>query len=120
MTSDPQTTADEVTQRLMHLRGMLADLDSYIQRRAEELTEPLIESAGERAREMVAEAEHEAQRWKDVNTELGRRLEVRDRLLREMDGYRDRLAAALAVRPPTSWPSLVADIELHVKENTDD
>lgn len=118
--TEPQP--DEVTQRLQHLRGMLADLQDYIERRAEELAGPLIEDAAEKAREMVATAEREAQRWKDANTELGRRLEARQRFEDENRDAVARLAAALGYRHPSGhWlPSLVAEVEARLaKEKTD-
>ena len=57
---------------------MITSLDAHIQARAEEAAEPLIAEAVARAQERVIEAQAEAgeqkadaQRWKDVNKELG-------------------------------------------------
>jgi hypothetical protein len=91
----PSSPGTEETERIRHLRGMLADLTGYIERRAEELATPLIESAGERAREMVAGAEREAQRWQDVNAELACRIGALQRRADENRDARDRLAEAL-------------------------
>lgn len=68
------------------LIAMITDLDGYIGRRAEEMAAPLIAEAVARAQERVNEAQAEtgeqkadAQRWKDVNTELGRRISAMER-----------------------------------------
>lgn len=95
MTTDPQTPADEVTQRLMHLRGMLGDLRSYIRREAEDLAEPMIRDAEARARLAITEATGETQRQRDLVEELGRRLRAADKRTEEADNARRVLAAAI-------------------------
>lgn len=122
MTTEPQTPADEATERLMHLRGILADLDGFIQRRAEEIATPLIESAGERARGMVAEAERETERQRDLAAERLHRLEP---LQRFADKNRDavaRLGAALGYRYPSGHEllSLVAEVEARLAKESKD
>jgi hypothetical protein len=68
------------------LRTMIADLDGYIDRRAAELAEQRVADVAadcirqvEIANGRTGEAEADAQRWKDCNTELRRRLEGLDR-----------------------------------------
>lgn len=95
MSADPQLPADEVTERIRHLRGMLADLTGYIEREAQELAAPMIRDAEARCRLAVTEARGEVQRKQDVNHELGRRLRALERRSEEAEGARHRLAAAL-------------------------
>lgn len=118
--TEPQP--DEVTQRLQHLRGLVADLQNHIERRAEKLAGPLIEDAAEKARGMVAEAERETQRQRDLVAELRRRLEPLQRFAGENRDAVARLAAALGYRYPSGhWlPSLVADIEARLAKESKD
>lgn len=95
MTTDPQPPADEVTERIRHLRGMLADLTGYIEREAQELAAPMICDAEARCRLAVGEVRAEVQRKQDVNHELGRRLRALEKRSEEAEGARRRLAAAL-------------------------
>lgn len=57
-----------------------ANLDAYIERRAQEIAAPRIAAAERAARERIAEVEHEAalarQRWDDLETELRRQVET--------------------------------------------
>ena len=115
MTTDPQP--DEVTQRLQHLRAMLADLDGYIQRRAEDLAAPMIRDTEARAQLAVTEARSEVQRERDLVHELRRRLAAGDRFREEMHRYQGLLAAELGRHASTPWPSLVAEIVTRLKES---
>lgn len=114
---------DEVTERLMHLRALFADLDNHIGRRAEEIAGPLVEQAANKAREMVARAEESARaeitRLQDVSKELRRHIRAADKYRDDVQRYRDRLAAALGRHPSTPWPSLVAEVESRLKEKSD-
>jgi hypothetical protein len=114
--TEPQP--DEVTQRLQHLRGMLADLDGYIQRRAEELATPLIEDAAEKAREMVAGAERETQRQRDLVAELRRRISVLEGFREVADIARHRLGEVLGPHVSVAWPSLVAEVETRLAKES--
>lgn len=87
--------AGQTAQRLQHLRGMLADLDGYIQRRAEDLAEPIIRDAEARARLVITEATGETQRQRDLVEELRKRIAVVDRMRDELNAARRVLAAAL-------------------------
>ena len=95
MTTEPQPAPDEVTARLMHLKGMLADLDNHIQRRAEDLAEPMIRDAEARARLAITEATGETQRQRDLVAELRKRIVVVDRMRDDLNAARRVLAAAL-------------------------
>jgi hypothetical protein len=99
VTTDRQPPADEVTQRLMHLRGMLGDLRSYIRREAEDLAEPMIRDAEARARLAIVEATGETQRQRELAEELGRRLRAADKRIEEAANARRVLAAALREHP---------------------
>lgn len=103
MTTDPQPPADEVTERLMHLRGMLADLDGHIQRRAEDLAVPMVRDAEARARLAITDAAGETQRLRDLAEERLRRIEAADRQRDESNAVRRILAAALG-EPPGALP----------------
>lgn len=109
--------ADEVTQRLQHLRGMLADLDSYVQRRAEDLAEPMIRDAEARARLAITEATGETQRQRELVEELRKRLAAADRMREETRRIRDQLAEALGRHRSTPMESLVAEIVTRLKES---
>jgi hypothetical protein len=61
------------------LAATIADLDGYITRKAEAIAAPVIAAAQEAALEPAAEARADAQRWKDVNAELGRRIAALER-----------------------------------------
>lgn len=117
MTTQPESPADEVTQRLHHLRAMLADLDGYVQRRAEDLAEPMIRDAEARARVTIVEATGETQRQRDLVAELRRRLAADDRFREEMRRFRDQLASALGRPRTTPWQSVAAEIETRLKES---
>jgi hypothetical protein len=72
---------------LATLKAMIADLDGYIDRRAHDVAVPLVAQAESVAmtcvlevQNQLGEARFDAQRWKDCNTELGRRLAARDQL----------------------------------------
>jgi hypothetical protein len=95
VTTEPQSPPDEVTQRLMHLRGILADLDNHIQRRAEELAEPMIRDAEARARLAIVQATGETQQQRDLVEELRKRIAVTDRMRDEMNAARRLLAEAV-------------------------
>ena len=125
MTTDPQPPADEAAQRLMHLKGMLADLDGHIQRRAEDLAEPMIRDAEARAQLAAVEARGEVQRERDLVAELRKRISATDRQRDEMNAARRALAAALG-EPAGALPlsyfveRAVAVIEQHQKESESD
>lgn len=128
MTTDPQPAADEVTERLMHLRAMLADLDRYIDKRAEEKAAPLIAAAEERIREPLGEALFEARRWHDAFDERGRRIETLERHRKASDEARERLAAALGTHPgalPLSYfvrmaETVLAEAQMKESEHAQD
>jgi predicted transcriptional regulator len=101
----------------MHLRGMLADLDNHIQRRAEDLAEPMIRDAEARARLAITEATGEIQRQRDLVEELRKRLAAADRMREETRRIRDQLAEALGRHRSTPMESLVAEIENRLKES---
>jgi transcriptional regulator with XRE-family HTH domain len=54
------------------LSRITSDLESYLERRAREIAEPLIRTADEAARELVAQAQREVQRQEDLVAELRR------------------------------------------------
>lgn len=64
---------------LAQLRACLADLDGFIERRAQELANPLIQQAHAEAAEQVRAAQFEWQRQKEVVAELRCRVRARDR-----------------------------------------
>lgn len=66
---------------LSHLGQVIADLDGYIERRAQDLARPLIEEAEGDAAKRVLTALHEMQRQANLADELRRTLTVRDREL---------------------------------------
>jgi hypothetical protein len=107
---------------LGQVRGILADLDGYIERRAEEKAGPVIEAAAESAREMATRVEDSAQ------AEIARlQAELRDMAFAckwhqdRMDGFLGRLAVALGHEASAGlWPAVVAEIETQMKEKTDD
>lgn len=68
--------AVEAEARFDAVTGMAADLDGYIERRATELTEPIVEEARKAAAVTIRAAEADALRWKDLNAELGRQIKV--------------------------------------------
>jgi hypothetical protein len=95
---------------LATLQAMIADLDGYITRRAEEIARPIITEAQERARGDVASALHDTQRARDVSAELGRRLNPLQRQADEAAAARDDLARALGYHPVGHFlPALVAE-----------
>lgn len=75
---EPRATAASVAD-LLH--RTVADLDGYIQRRAEELAAPLVEAARAEAAERVAAMATQVQHHQDVADELRRIIAVRDRQL---------------------------------------
>lgn len=111
--------AGEVTQRLMHLRALFAEMDDRIQREAEERAAELIEDAEARAQLAITEARTEVQHEKDVSHELRRCIRAAGQYRDDVNRYRDRLAAALGRHPSTPWLSLVAEIETRLKKSTD-
>jgi hypothetical protein len=118
----PARPGTEEGERLAQLRDMLANLTDFIEKEAEKLAGPLIEDAAEKAREVVAEAERETQRQRDLVAELRRRLEPLQRFADENRDAVTRLAAALGYRYPSGhWlPSLVADIEARLAKESKD
>lgn len=58
---------------------MIADLDGYIERRAQAIAEPIIARAKEAAQEHVDDARYETQRQTDLVAELRRRIPPLDR-----------------------------------------
>jgi len=73
MTTDPQALAAQ-------LAATIANLDTHIERRAQETAQPRIEAAEDQAQAAVASAENDAalaaQRWADLERELRRQLDV--------------------------------------------
>jgi hypothetical protein len=65
------------------LRAAITDLDGYIERRAAELTAPLIASAAAEAGTKAARAERELRTQQDLADELKTRLALRDRQLEQ-------------------------------------
>lgn len=78
---------------LSELKGMTADLQGHIERRAAELAQPLIDQAREDAAVEVKSAQGMQQRAEDLNTELRRQLRP---LGRQVDHYRQRAETAEA------------------------
>lgn len=112
----PPAPASDADGLLARAQAILTALDEHIERRAEELAEPLIEAAAENARQLVDRVESSAQaeigRLQDVLAELRRRLAAYDRHQEQMDGYLDRLAVALGHDPRSGlWPAVVAEVE---------
>lgn len=115
MTGDLSATADT-----MLARALVAAIEDHIGHRAEKMATPLIEDAAQKAREMLAAAEHETQRQRDLVGECRKRVQALEDRERQMTGYRERLATALGCHPLTPWPSLVAEVETRLaKESTD-
>jgi hypothetical protein len=105
----------EETERIRQLRAMLADLDGYVQRRAEDLAEPMIRDAEARARLAVVEARGEVQRQTDLVAELRKRIEAQGRRLSELEECRGRLAAALSRPAGTPWLAIVSLTERRLR-----
>lgn len=113
------TAQDETAETLARLQVILADLDGYITRRAEEVAEPLIRQARAEAALQARAAEFETQRQIDLVRELRRRLTSADRRLEREQDARGRLAALLAGDPEEritgfglpSLDVLVAEVE---------
>ncbi|MET8985872.1 hypothetical protein ABZW49_10525 [Nonomuraea wenchangensis] len=76
---------------LDRLDGMLANLQSHIDERAQELAQPLIYDAREAAATEVKRAQDKQQRAEDLVTELRRQIRVRDR---QRDEQRQRADSA--------------------------
>jgi hypothetical protein len=95
------------------LRAMIADLDDYITRKAQELAEPIIAREQAGFEEALFRSHREAERWQALNAELSRRIPPLERQCEQAREARDRLAAALGFRAPAlvSLPLLVRDIE---------
>lgn len=105
------------------LRGMIADLDGYIERRATEIAGDRIKAAentasGQVARimaqrnEMVAERRADLQRQTGLVTELRRRILATDRQADHVETLRRRLAGAVGRDPALSpLPGLIAEVE---------
>lgn len=93
------------------LAAMIADLDGYITRKAEVIAAPVIAAAQEAALEPAAEAQADAQRWKDVNTELGRRIAA---LQRNLDASRRYREIAEGLPPGTLAPQADGSPDVHV------
>jgi hypothetical protein len=84
---------------LATLKAMIADLDGYIDRRAHDIAVPLVAQAEADAMAQVLAAERDAERWKDLNDELRRRLKPLQRQADEAAEARDTLARALGHHP---------------------
>jgi hypothetical protein len=112
--------ADEAPDLLGKLAGMLADLNGYIDRRAQELAEPVVRKAFAAAAEDVAAAKGETQRLRGVADELGRWIRLLERPASEADAARRKLAAALGHHPAGRLlPGLVDEVLARLKENPD-
>lgn len=93
------------------LAAMIADLDGYITRKAEAIAAPVIAAAQQEALQPAAEAQADAQRWKDVNTELGRRIAA---LQRNLDASRRYREIAEGLPPGTLAPQADGSPDVHV------
>ena len=85
----------EAAKLVERLCDLMANMDAYIDKRAEEKAAPLIAAAEERIREPLGEALFDARRWHDAFDERGRRLRALERRSEEAEDARRRLAAAL-------------------------
>jgi hypothetical protein len=88
---------------LAQLQACLADLDAYIERRAQVLADPVIRQARARAAGQIKTAGVEAQRQSDLVRELRKRLEVQERM---REDARTRLAALLGYARVPDGPGL--------------
>lgn len=75
---------------LDRLDGMLANLDAHIERRAQELAQPLIAKAREAALTDIERARHQQQRAEDLVTELRRQIRALDWHRNEQQGRADK------------------------------
>ena len=94
-------------------QAMIANLDGYITRRAIAHAAPRIDLIRAIANDVVCRAGREAERWRDVNEELKRRMRALERQVTEARDAQSRLAVALGHdgRWPPPWAVLVSEAE---------
>lgn len=84
----------DLHEQLDALRQITTNLDGYLERRAAELAQPLIDKANAAADERVQEAEFETRRQTDLVTELRRQLAPADRYRQRVKDAEQRAEAA--------------------------
>jgi hypothetical protein len=104
------------------LAAVIADLEGYVQRRAEVIAEERIEAAGDAAsdrvaalvaetNEKLAECQAARRRAEDVLAEVRRRMAPLERMADENRAARDKLATALGLHPAGHYlPRLVDEV----------
>ena len=118
-------TTGEAAKLVERLNDLMANMEDYTRRRAEDLAEPMIRDAEARAQLAAVEARGEVQRERDLVAELRKRISATDRQRDEMNAARRALAAALG-EPAGALPlsyfveRAVAVIEQHQKESESD
>lgn len=83
----------DLSEQINALTAITADLDGYLERRANELAQPLIEKAYDEATRRISEAEFEVTRQNDLIAELRRQIKP---LARHVDQCRERTKLANA------------------------
>jgi len=99
--SDTALSAQELANAL---GAAVADLNGYIARKAEALAGPAVAEAEADCLVRIGEAQADAQRWKDVNTELQRRMRPLEKCRDEATEARRRLGIALGHGPHSAIP----------------
>ncbi|MGI8333450.1 hypothetical protein ACRYCC_26155 [Actinomadura scrupuli] len=84
----------DLREQLDTLSQITKDLDGYLERRAAELAQPLIDKANAAAAERVREAEAEVTRQTDLVTELRRQIAPADRYRQRVEDAEQRAEAA--------------------------